>query len=395
LIRCSAFCLTLSERAERKAAEASRGIDRIYSSIRRVERHGSGKQDENAVVLALALDNGSSLPVIHGLEPGLEDSGEFSRVVDVDGRLLVARDPAGTRPLYIGQSGDWLSTDHRFFGDERYSLLPPGAEMDVHRRYSVESASTSQPALPVSFDVCVAELARLIDSSVRERVRGRKKVAVAFSGGLDSSIIAHCASKYVDVVGCSVYSSRAFDEQNAPRAATLLNMELACEKVDAGAVDRELRAVDLPFQPTPMDRSLWCIYSIAARSAAGLGADEILLGQLADELFGGYMKYQRAAETQGPETARKMMERDVVEAGRRGFIRDEIACCRSIEPSFPFADARILKLGLSTPVDYKIRDGTRKAVLREAAKVLGLSEELTKAPKKAAQYSSGLLKLVE
>jgi asparagine synthase (glutamine-hydrolysing) len=394
LIRCSAFCLTLSERAERKAAEASLSIDRISSGVRKLERYGTGTQDENAVVSVLALDDGNSLPVVHGFQPDLEDSGEFSRVVDSGGRLLVARDPAGTRPLYIGDSGDWFSSDHRFLRDERFSLLPSGAEMDVQRRHSVQSASVVQPALRLNFDVCAAELAQLIDSSVRERVKGRKRVAVSFSGGLDSSIIAYCASKYADVIGCSVYSARAFDEQNAPSAAELLDMELACEKVNAEAVKRELSALDLPFQPTPMDKSLWCIYSIAARSAAGLGADVILLGQLADELFGGYMKYQRAAEAQGPETAKRMMERDILEAGRRGFIRDEIACCRSIEPRFPFADARILQLGLSTPVDFKIRSGTRKALLREAAKVLGLPEELAIGPKKAAQYSSGLLKLV-
>ena len=40
-----------------------------------------------------------------------------------------------------------------------------------------------------------------------------------------------------------------------------------------------------------MDEALWCIYSATSRLAKANGARTIILGQLADELFGGYMKY--------------------------------------------------------------------------------------------------------
>jgi asparagine synthase (glutamine-hydrolysing) len=53
-----------------------------------------------------------------------------------------------------------------------------------------------------------------------------------------------------------------------------------------------------------------------------------------------------------------------------------------------------LRLGLSIPVSFKIRDGERKAVLRRAAGLLGVPEELSNAPKKAAQYSSGIQKIL-
>ena len=75
--------------------------------------------------------------------------------------------------------------------------------------------------------------------------------------------------------------------------------------------------MDLPFEPTPMDRALWCIYSTTAREAAKHGAELIMLGQLADELFGGYMKYARAAE-ESEEAAAAMMLADVVASGREG-----------------------------------------------------------------------------
>ena len=122
------------------------------------------------------------------------------------------------------------------------------------------------------------------------------------------------------------------------------------------------------------------------------GAPIILLGQLADELFGGYMKYSlRAQESEA--SAVQMMERDVAASAERAFVRDELACARFAEVRFPFADKRLADFALAIPLSYKIRGTERKVVLRAAASMLGLPEELVRAPKKAAQYSTGLSKL--
>jgi asparagine synthase (glutamine-hydrolysing) len=80
--------------------------------------------------------------------------------------------------------------------------------------------------------------------------------------------------------------------------------------------------------------------------------------------------------------------------GSRGFLRDELACGRYLEPRFPFSDERIVSLALSMPLDFKIKEETRKLVLRRAAYQLGLPQDIAEIPKKAAQYSSGVLKLI-
>jgi asparagine synthase (glutamine-hydrolysing) len=119
-----------------------------------------------------------------------------------------------------------------------------------------------------------------------------------------------------------------------------------------------------------------------------------MLGQLADELFGGYAKYERKLLEDGRDSAAKLMIDDVAGCGARGFVRDEAACSRWLEPRFPFADARVAGFGLRLPVELKIRRGVRKAVLREAALRLGVPGELVNKPKKAAQYSSGIMKIL-
>ncbi len=224
-------------------------------------------------------------------------------------------------------------------------------------------------------------------------VEGRSRVAVAFSGGLDSSIIALCAKRRTEVVACSAFAEGALDSRCASRGAAILGIELMATGLTREEVAGELKEIDLPFQTSLMDRSLWCLYSIVSRSAAGGGAEVIMLGQLADELFGGYAKYQATLTDAGEEAAAAIMDQDVREYQTRGLVRDVNACSRWLEPRFPFAEEELIELGRSIPVSFKIREGVRKAVLREAAVVLGIPGELVNAPKKAAQYSSGIQRI--
>jgi asparagine synthase (glutamine-hydrolysing) len=244
------------------------------------------------------------------------------------------------------------------------------------------------------FEAATEELAMRLESSVKNAVAGEEKVAVAFSGGLDSSVVAACAKRHVKTVGCSAFSRGSQDEARAHDSALALGIEFSKTEITKQNVSDELSGIRLPFEPTLMDRSLWCLYSIVSRNAGSTGARVILLGQLADELFGGYSKYEEAVRQHGEGAARSMMEADVQEYPRRGRIRDFGACTPWVLPRLPFEDYQVVDLGLSMPVSFKIRGGIRKAVLRKAALMIGVPEEIASTPKKAAQYSSGVQKLV-
>ena len=194
------------------------------------------------------------------------------------------------------------------------------------------------------------ELARLVDRSVASAVAGEGRVAVAFSGGVDSSILARCAAKRGEVVACTAFSEGAGDESRAPEAAAALGLDFAPVKLTKENVGEALRAIDLPFVPTLMDRSLWCLYSIVARSAQGAGAKVMLLGQLADELFGGYAKYAEALRSRGSDAAASMMSLDVREYERHGRTRDVGACGLWVRPRLPFGAKDVTYMSQSLPV---------------------------------------------
>ena len=355
---------------------------------------------EPPITLAYSLgESEASFPVIHGFvaEGALEAdgplSGEFAFLAKRGERYLAGRDALGTRPLYTDATGSIVASDHRFFppGDPPHPL-GRGTTVDLGSM-SVRTARTVAAVTAGDLEGSASRLAGLLEESVERRVKGCRKVAVSFSGGLDSSLIAMLAARRTEVTLCSAFASGSRDELGVGRAADLLGLRSLSTKLEGPRVADELAGLDLPFRAAPMDRALWSLYSSTARLAADDGAELILLGQLADELFGGYMKYSIAAKKDEGLAAR-MMEADVEACAERAFVRDEDACARFIEPRFPFADERVVALALGLPVSYKVSGPQRKLVLRIAASRLGLPDELVQAPKKAAQYSSGIAKIL-
>jgi asparagine synthase (glutamine-hydrolysing) len=229
---------------------------------------------------------------------------------------------------------------------------------------------------------------------VETAVGGQTVAAVSFSGGLDSSLLVACAKRVTKVVACTAAVEGAPDSLRARTAAATLGVELIMTKLSEGRIRKEMRGMRLPYEPTAMDASLWSLYSVVARSASESGAKVMLLGQLADELFGGYAKYRAALVEGGEARATEAMKADVDGYASRGRIRDVDACSRWLEPVFPFEADEVKELGLSFPLSFKISGAATKLVLRRAGTLLGLPEELTGTPKKAAQYSSGVQKVV-
>jgi asparagine synthase (glutamine-hydrolysing) len=120
----------------------------------------------------------------------------------------------------------------------------------------------------------------------------------------------------------------------------------------------------------------------------------LLCGQGSDELYGGYSRYARILDTEGPRALTTELYRSLVQSPQVNYERDEQATNPTgIELRTPFANLDVIHFSLQLPLKFKVKKGNdimRKWVLRETARKTGLPENLVSRRKKAIQHGTGV-----
>ncbi len=89
------------------------------------------------------------------------------------------------------------------------------------------------------------------------------------------------------------------------------------------------------------------------------------------------------------------LSEDIKKAKKSAIDRDQaIASANSLELMAPFLDPDLVEYALKIPSELKIRNGTRKFILREVARKRGLPDFIVNREKKAIQYSTGVDKVL-
>jgi len=237
----------------------------------------------------------------------------------------------------------------------------------------------------------ILPLASLISRAVEQTLED--KVAISFSGGLDSTIIAVIAKKHAQVELFTVGVNECEDLVAAEKVAAEMKLPLTRVCVDE---KQAIEAYGKCFSMLPMGllklEILIPVYC-AAEAAAKKGHKVMLFGAAAEELFVGYERYYMYKD-EGKDLDAILKEEF------RTLPQREIAwikkICRhfGIEARFPFYDKELAKLMFSVPLEERMHDRElKKTILREAAKMLGTPELAVKRKKKAMQYGSGFHKI--
>ena len=136
---------------------------------------------------------------LENAETLIEDfEGGFAFAVAETGRLTAGRDSLGLYPLYYGENTDSLALASQRktlwkIGIKEAHSFPPGhlAVVDKHDfKFKPVKTLVYARTKQTTMQAAAKKLSSLLQRSVKQRFSGLKQVAVAFSGGLDSSIIA-------------------------------------------------------------------------------------------------------------------------------------------------------------------------------------------------------------
>lgn len=330
--------------------------------------------------------------------------GDYSFLMLKGGWIATGRDPIGVQPLYYGENKDIaaFATNRKALwklGIENPKSFPPGnlgfANREGFKFKPIKTLTYEEPK-PITMDDAAKQLQVLLEESIRRRVHGLKEVAVAFSGGLDSSVVAFLASKCgVKVNLLHVSLENQAETEEAMKAADELNLPLQVHLFKDSDVEKTLpKVVDLIEEPDPIKASIGLPFYWAAEKAAEAGFKVMLAGQGADELFGGYQRYVNECCQDGSEKVRKTMFNDVVRIHESNLERDlKITSFHDVELRLPFGSFDLAEFALGLPVEFKIENKTdtlRKLVLRKMALNAGVSAAIAEKPKKAVQYSTGI-----
>jgi len=237
----------------------------------------------------------------------------------------------------------------------------------------------------------VLHLSELICRAIEQSLED--KIAVAFSGGLDSTIIATIAKKHADVelfcVGMEGSEDMRFAQSAAEELKLPLHKIIINEKLAMEAYGKCHALLPLDLLKLEILVPVYC----AAQAASEKKHHAMLFGSAAEELFAGYDRYYiykeegRDVDSILKEEYKTLPQRDM------GWVKK---ICRhfSIDARFPFYNNELAQAMFSVPIEERMDDrALKKTVLREAGKMLGVPDIVLKRKKKAMQYGSGVHKL--
>ena len=343
----------------------------------------------------------------------LEDlSGIFAFVLydEEKDAFLIARDPIGVIPLYIGYDSDgkvYVASELKalegfcekyepFLPGHYYWSKDPGMKRYYKRDWMKYDAVKDNPA-------SVEAIHDALTDAVKRQLMSDVPYGVLLSGGLDSSVISAIAEKFSEHRIEDNSQTRAYWPRLHSFAVGLKGApDLAKAKLVADHIGTVHHEINYTIQEG-LDAIRDVIYFIEtydvttvrastpmyllARVIKSMGIKMVLSGEGADEIFGGYLYFHKAptAKDFHEETVRKLSKLYMYDCLRA----NKSLSAWGVEGRVPFLDKEFLDVAMRTNPEAKMCPGTtmEKKIVREAFADL-LPEEVVWRQKE--QFSDGV-----
>ncbi|MCL4332672.1 MAG: asparagine synthase-related protein [Candidatus Thermoplasmatota archaeon] len=218
-----------------------------------------------------------------------------------------------------------------------------------------------------------------LESELEQSLKGRSGSALAFSGGLDSSIILVSSGLNLKPYTAGFDDSR--DVAVASETALLLGSKTSVLRLDRDYV-RKIAEIIIKLDPQVTRKEIGyeiVLGSILDRSEE----DAVVTGQGADELFYGYHVF---LDQVVPDNSKHLEKLYSTTLPREMKMAEEF----SKELVTPFLSDGVKTIAESLGGPGCIGGSRNKIPLRDLAKKIGIPETVAERPKKAAQYGSGV-----
>lgn len=300
--------------------------------------------------------------------------------------MFLSRDILGGKPLYYDSTG--VSSFSSYL--ENPTEVLPGEIVKIDYNGEILDKRSYK------FEEVIKKERKSLEEVEEDIIKDLKSLklgnyCIAFSGGIDSALL---ASIY-DLPLISITASEK-EEDWVRKVAKELSRDLEVIKISEGEIKDAIPEISRVIETSNfLQLSIAIPVHLAMKSAKERGFDGIIFGQGADELFGGYKRYENYS---GLELERAMME-DIKNIGAKNLVRDaKLSYHNEIKLILPYLRWGVIKNSLSIPTDLKIAKIEGKLVRKYFLRMLAqkyLSEEVVWKEKKAIQYSTGVAKILK
>ncbi len=339
-----------------------------------------------------------------------EKWGAYVFAVAEKNRIVVGRDVFGTVPLYYGENETVcaVASERKALwkiGIKDVQSFPPGKlAVITNQGFALHKMSLLHvpPEEKIDMETASRALHLLLMETNRKQFADLDSVAVAFSGGVDSSVVAALAKDVgLDVQLISVGLENQPEVMFTKQAAEALDLPIHVETYTTKQLEETLpKVLWLTEETNPVSASIAVPFYWLAETASKLEHSVLLAGQGADEIFGGYQRYATEYKDSGEKAVHEKMVYDVENAYSANFQRDNQVCAyHGVELRLPFINKDVIQFGLRLPLRFKIKsseDKLRKHILRKVAHdKFEIPRLLSDKPKKAVQYTTGVTKALQ
>ena len=409
---------------DRKQVLAVNGEIYNHQEIRRryAGRYDFQTGSDCEVILALYNEWASPLPNGRGQEVGLlleQLSGIFAFALydEEKDAFLIARDPIGVIPLYIGYDSNgtvYVASELKALEGqcERYEPFLPGhyywSEEPGMKRYYQRDWFEYDAVK--NNEASVDAIRAALKAAVKRQLMSDVPYGVLLSGGLDSSVISAIAEQFSEHRIEDDSQTRAYWPRlhsfavGLKGAPDLAKARLVAEHI--GTVHHEINYTiqegldairDVIYFIETYDvttiRASTPMY-LLARVIKSMGIKMVLSGEGADEIFGGYLYFHKAPDAKAfhEETVRKLSKLHYYDCLRA----NKSLSAWGVEGRVPFLDKEFLDVAMRTNPEAKMcgpspsGDGSfviEKKILRSAFADM-LPEEI--AWRQKEQFSDGV-----
>jgi asparagine synthase (glutamine-hydrolysing) len=219
-----------------------------------------------------------------------------------------------------------------------------------------------------------------------------KKIAIAFSGGVDSSLLAKiCSDIGFDVTLLTIGFEDSHDIEFSKKIASLLGFKHFTYIIQKKSFSSVAKEIKLKIKTDNLSWNENCIaFYYVSKLAKEHGIEKILTANGIDELFCGYDAYRKVVED-SEKSVMALMESKLENEIKMMEAVDVVSSGFGVKILQPLLSEKFIAFAKTIPIEEKIKnkdDLVRKHIIRQLALSVGVPSDSALKRKKALQYGS-------